>query len=87
MSPLITSYRLALRMPHSNPVLARHTDTQAWVAASRVPAEDQLRLRRLQYLPRLMSVAPPLLRCLLDLLAPLPSSWASLVQQDLQWAR
>eukprot|EP00929_Paragymnodinium_shiwhaense_P091267 TRINITY_DN51294_c0_g1_i1.p1 TRINITY_DN51294_c0_g1~~TRINITY_DN51294_c0_g1_i1.p1 ORF type:complete len:608 (-),score=62.21 TRINITY_DN51294_c0_g1_i1:364-1998(-) len=61
-------------------------DAQVRLLGRHVRVHDLLRLRRLQYLPRLLRDAPEILRSLVQSLATVKGSWTKAAVQDLHWA-
>eukprot|EP00929_Paragymnodinium_shiwhaense_P046672 TRINITY_DN23751_c0_g1_i1.p1 TRINITY_DN23751_c0_g1~~TRINITY_DN23751_c0_g1_i1.p1 ORF type:complete len:862 (-),score=125.02 TRINITY_DN23751_c0_g1_i1:365-2950(-) len=87
---LNSSYMRMLRMASGrqyNPYNGvGYSDEQVRRMDDYIDIHDLLRLRRLQYLPRLLCHAPDILRTMVKHLATVDGSWTQLVRQDLYWA-
>eukprot|EP00929_Paragymnodinium_shiwhaense_P091268 TRINITY_DN51294_c0_g1_i3.p1 TRINITY_DN51294_c0_g1~~TRINITY_DN51294_c0_g1_i3.p1 ORF type:complete len:1277 (-),score=138.69 TRINITY_DN51294_c0_g1_i3:539-4315(-) len=78
--------RLAEGKTYNPHVGKSFTDEQVLLSGRHVRARDILRLRRLQYLPRLLREAPDVLKALVQALAGVEGSWTKAAVQDLHWA-
>ena len=65
---------------------ARYTDVQVYVAAKALTLGVEVRIQRLRYLARLMSMGPPVLIHLILLQVGSPNSWITLIMDDLHQA-
>eukprot|EP00929_Paragymnodinium_shiwhaense_P023009 TRINITY_DN14510_c0_g1_i1.p1 TRINITY_DN14510_c0_g1~~TRINITY_DN14510_c0_g1_i1.p1 ORF type:complete len:1453 (+),score=255.34 TRINITY_DN14510_c0_g1_i1:1703-6061(+) len=87
---LNSSYMKMLRMASGcqyNPYTGiGYSDEQVRRMGNHIDLNDLLRLRRLQYLPRLLCHAPLILKMMVKYLASVDGSWTMLARQDLYWA-
>ena len=85
-SKILDAYRAAARMPHNDESSTRFSAEEAYANVVRLPFELLARIRRLEYLPRLLNKAPKQLLFLLDALLAKGVGWPMLVEGDVCWA-